>query len=83
MAPYSNFTPPATQPLVSLVEEPDGDEAAASFARLQASLAMPVPGDEQASRAASLLDELQAAGEAQRPPASGTEGPAKTGDELG
>jgi len=79
MAPYSNFTPPATQPLATLVEEPDGDEAQASLARLQASLAEPVPGDPQASAAARLLDELQAAGEAQRPQAV----PGESGAELG
>lgn len=61
------FQPPATAPLGSLIEEPDGDEAQASFARLQAALALPVPGDEVASAAVALLDELQAAGEAQRP----------------
>lgn len=70
------FQPPVTAPLGSLLEEPDGDEAAASLARLQASLAEPVPGDPQASAAVRLLDELQAAGEAQRPPAG-------TDNELG
>lgn len=70
------FDPPKPAPLTSLpgtADEPDEAEAAASFARLQANLAMPVPGNEQASRAATLLDELQ--GKASPPP--------KTGAELG
>jgi len=64
------FQPPATQPLADLASEPDGNEAAASLARLQSALAEPVPGDPQASAAVRLLDELQAAGEAQRPQAA-------------
>jgi len=72
-----SFVAPTSLPsLADLASEPDGDEAAASLARLQASLAEPVPGDPQASAAARLLDELQAAGEAQRPPAG-------TDNELG
>ena len=74
-----SFVPPATQPLATLVEEPDGDEAQASLARLQSALAEPIPGDPQASAAARLLDELQAAGEAQRPQAA----PGESGAELG
>lgn len=65
------FVPPARLPGLANIlpdaEDPNEDEAAASFARLQASLAMPVPGDPQASQATTLLDELQALGESQRP----------------
>lgn len=63
------FTPPGPLlPIDSILPGEDEDaEAAASFARLQASLAMPVPGDPQASQATTLLDELQALGESQRP----------------
>lgn len=62
------FVPPATPTLDALLadDEPADDEAAASLLRLQQALAMPVPGDPQASAAQSLLDELQ--GRAERPP---------------
>ena len=79
----ATFIPPASLPSLAdtpgLADEPADDEAAASLARLQASLAMPVPGDTQASRAATLLDELEAAGKAQRP----SQGGAKLDAELG
>lgn len=70
----ARFDPPEPAPLANtlgMADEPDEAEAAASFARLQASLAMPVPGDEQASRASELLDELQ--GKASAVPKTGTE----------
>lgn len=70
VAPASSaqaFVAPASLPsLDSLVEDPADDEAAASLLRLQQALAVPVPGDAQASAAQSLLDELQ--GRAERPP---------------
>ena len=76
----TSFVPPASLPnLADLASEPDGDEAQASLARLQSALAEPVPGDPQASAAVRLLDELQAAGEAQRPQAA----PGESGAELG
>ena len=64
-----SFNPPPVPPLtdLALADEPDEEEAAASLARLQANLAMPVPGDAQASAAVSLLDELQGKGESARP----------------
>lgn len=79
----ASFVPRETPPLASLPglpgDEPDEAEAAASLARLQTSLAMPVPGDAQASAAVSLLDELQGKGEAARPAAAS----AKPDAELG
>lgn len=71
------FIPPATLPsLGGLADEASEADAASSLARLQAALALPVPGDPAASAAVALLDELQERGEAQRPPV-------KSGDELG
>lgn len=75
------FIPPGKPPSLDVIfaEPEDEDEAAASLARLQSALAEPVPGDPQASAAVRLLDELQAAGEAQRPQAALGE----SGAELG
>lgn len=79
----AGFNPPPVSPLSAIPglpgDEPGEEEAGASFARLQAALAMPVPGDAQASQAASLLDELQGKGEAARPAAAS----AKPDAELG
>ena len=79
----ATFVPHDTPSLATLPglpgEEPGEEEAGASLARLQAALAMPVPGDAQASAAVSLLDELQGKGEAARPAAAS----AKPDAELG
>lgn len=75
-----SFVAPTSLPsLADLAEEPDEGEAQASLARLQSALAEPVPGDPQASAATRLLDELQAAGEAQRPQAKSGESDAELG----
>lgn len=68
VVPAAPFIAPASLPDLAEVAD-DASEAAiaASFARLQAELALPVPGNPQASAAVSLLDELQAIGESQRP----------------
>jgi hypothetical protein len=74
------FIPHEVAPLADLpglADEPDHDEAAASLARLQAALAEPSADEVQASRAASLLDELEAKAAADRPQAG--KGPSELG----
>jgi hypothetical protein len=67
-SPAASFVAPSELPsLADVAEDAAEADVAASLARLQASLAMPVPGDTQASAAATLLGELEAAGREQRP----------------